>query len=76
MDTFLIEALGTQVRSLGKPEPWIWADGESKDLPVATNHLPLKCLARSCTRLRLQVSAPYIQPPGCAYPPGPAYARH
>lgn len=67
MDTFLIAALGTQVRSLGKPESWIWADGglgESKDLPVATNHLLLKSLARSCTRLRLQVSAPYVQPPG------------
>lgn len=67
MDTFLTEALVTQVRSLRKPESWIWADGgsgESKDLPVATNHLLLKSIARSCTRLRLQVSAPYVQPPG------------
>lgn len=67
MHTFLIEALGTQVRSFGKPESWVWADGgsgESKDLPVATNPLLLKSAVRSCTRLRLQVSAPYVQPPG------------
>lgn len=67
MNTFLIEALGTQVRSLGKPESWICADGglgESKELPVATNPLLLKSTVRSCTRLRLQVSVPYVQPPG------------
>ena len=67
MDTFLIEALGTQVRSFGMPESWVWAEGgsgESKDLPVATNPLLLKSIAGSCTKLRPQGSVPYVQPPG------------